>query len=83
MKIKQLVWREKTPTRWEAETEFSHKYCIIEWRGDYTLLGGDISDQDRLGTETSLESAQDFAQYDFEQRVMACFETTDKSNFWG
>ena len=83
MKIKPLEWKEATSTLWEAETQFSHKYRIFEFRGDYTVTGGADSDLDDLGMETSLESAKDSAQYDFEQRVMACFETTDKSNFWG
>ena len=81
MKIKQLEWVRRY-SYIEAEIGFSSSYVVqMYWDGTVQLtLGSKI-----LGTykNKGYEEAKAAAQADFEKRVMACFETTDKSNFWG
>jgi len=84
MKIKQLTWLRRY-NYLEAKTGFSSSYMIQKYWYDAVqlTLGGEILGTYKNNNPKGYKKAKAAAQADFEKRVMACFETTDKSNFWG
>ena len=86
MKIKQLTW-EITKNLWHrARTPFSWAYWIAPGNSPKGIRIDTLDGEhllDFIVCKGSIEEAKAAVQADFEQRVMACFETTDKSNFWG
>ena len=81
MKIKQLTWLRRY-NYLEAKTGFSSSYMIQTYWDDTVqlTLGSEILKHNNPGGYKKAKAA---AQADFEQRIMACFETDNKSNFWG
>ena len=86
MKIKQLEWSGGSAQGFlQFKTvNFGWSYEIREFNKGYCVLFyPEYSPTYRASTHASFDEAREAAQADFEQRVMACFETDDKSNFWG
>ena len=88
MKIKQLVWEKHVMGGVYADTPFSVTYWLNG--SEESVLNIRLEDSsgedyriDFIYFRGTLKDAKAAAQADFEKRVMACFETTDKSNFWG
>ena len=84
MKIKKLTWLRRY-NYLEAKTGFSSSYMIQTYWDDAVqlTLGSEILGTYKNNNPKGYKKAKAAAQADFEKRVMACFETTDKSNFWG
>ena len=93
MKIKQLIWTARKIDCVYVAPAFSCAYYQVQrvdrleepkdlWEATISVDGG-VWIYFTIGEHPTIEEAKAAAQADFEQRVMACFETTDKSNFWG
>jgi hypothetical protein len=86
MKIKQLEWK-KSPLLGHrfAESPFGQVYYVdnSNFSKKVTIKDDEGWEIGSIPCEGTVEQAKAAAQADFEKRVMACFETTDKSNFWG
>ena len=93
MKIKQLEWKtRKIDRKYIAEAFWGVYYRVqrvnrpeefkVLWETE-RYVEEQIGDPSYVGEYPSMAEAKAAAQTDFEKRVMACFETTDKSNFWG
>ena len=88
MKIKQLEWEKGEISgdgyTWSASTSFGDLYMEKTEENTWCVVMHAFSDcVDLVAVRRTEEEAKAAAQADFEKRVMACFETTDKSNFWG
>ena len=91
MKIKQLEWVTQPIDRrgdiyLSARTPYGLTYWIYLNTGliCYVYVRAEEYHLSLLSLPgVSIEEVKAAAQADFEKRAMACFETTDKSNFWG
>ena len=85
MKIKQLKWSlpEYSGIFDRLLTEMGGLEYSILFTGDSAAVYFQGIMFGMFKGPTAIKDAKAAAQADFEQQVKACFETDDKSNFWG